>query len=730
MPKKDLEITQSIASQLIDSKSKSSDEEPSFVLPDVDMIDLSVDTSPEFRNSLNRSEDRYQLLKLLAVGGYGQIFLARDRVLGRYVVVKSLKETLLNKKKSVVKFIAEAKLVAQLDHPAIIPCYSLDGDDMNGLHLAMQLVKGITLKELLKQCRDRNEPDLQFRRLDAFLRVCDAVEYSHSRGIIHCDLKPDNIMVGRHGEVYVMDWGTACPSGTERKGNVSGTPPYMAPETLIDGITNPQTDVFALGMILNEIVTLRGPVSGDSPKEVMERICRGDFEPSTGIDPRYKVPPALRAIIEKARAINPKERYSSVQQLASDVWHWLFNEEVTAYPNSLLHIIKKYMYGHRNTAILTLAVIFCCFAAMALFGLYREYQIEGKVNYEVLRLAKLQRFTETSATEIDNQLLRVQEQLKIMGTSIGIEMTQADPSSKSDPFYLVSDFKPPHEKPAGLIMAPAYGRKISLDHASYIKPRSMSRSEMEKTSRKLRRLRRPVISLLLNSVINNENVELPADQSMRIFLKKGGLVRRVSICFNNGIGMRFPGMYEKDLTLDAMQNQWIREQRKNAPRRLYWSPPYIDGTGHEVVSCWGPIIDCSGKDIGSIGIEICFYNLVRGLYTQNERERFNATYFILSDDGNQIFSTEDKSLKQTHQGFRKAPHIAAQPFRYSQLLLRFKNDSDKLFIADLNGVATRVSWTKINQTGWILVQLVPRNEVELLDLELDARTRKNVRRKD
>ena len=104
-------------------------------------------------------------------------------------------------------------------------------------------------------------------RLESFLKVCDAIEYSHSRGIIHCDLKPENIMLGKNGEVYVMDWGIACPDGTDRRGSLDGTPAYMAPEIFENGIANPQTDVFALGMILNEIVTLRKSVSGARSEE-------------------------------------------------------------------------------------------------------------------------------------------------------------------------------------------------------------------------------------------------------------------------------------------------------------------------------------------------------------------------------------------------------------------------------------------------------------------------------
>ena len=127
----------------------------------IETVDLAADTSVEFRRMLEKSGSRYKILKLIAEGGFGRIFLAQDLILGRKVVIKSLKENHLARPESVRKFIAEAKLNAQLDHPAIVPLYSLDTDSADGLHLAMQLIDGITLKEYLKRCRERMRPRIR-----------------------------------------------------------------------------------------------------------------------------------------------------------------------------------------------------------------------------------------------------------------------------------------------------------------------------------------------------------------------------------------------------------------------------------------------------------------------------------------------------------------------------------------------------------------------------------------
>ncbi|MBO4511350.1 MAG: serine/threonine protein kinase, partial [Victivallales bacterium] len=216
---------------------------------------FTVNSSLEFRRKLEYTDRRYKRIKLMATGGYGRIFMVEDNVLGRKAVVKSLKEELLEHPDIVRKFLTEAKLNAQLDHPSIVTVFSLDTDSSDGLHMAMQLINGITLKEYLARTLEEHQKNnwsnaqatrLLQERLEIFLHICDAIDYSHSKGIIHCDIKPDNVMIGRYGEVYVMDWGIAAADGCNRKENLDGTPSYMPPETLRDGVTNKQTDVFAL----------------------------------------------------------------------------------------------------------------------------------------------------------------------------------------------------------------------------------------------------------------------------------------------------------------------------------------------------------------------------------------------------------------------------------------------------------------------------------------------------
>lgn len=239
----------------------------------------------------------------------------------------------------------------------------------------MKYIRGINLKEYISRCRqlqlEKHYSQIPYNkmlreRLEMFLHLCDAIEYAHHKKVVHNDLKPENIMIARFGQVYVMDWGIASFVNTKNEGDLSGTPSYMPPETLCTGVRTEQSDVFALGMILNEIVTLRSPVRGKSSKEIVEKICTGQFEPSQCIDPRCKISPALRAIIETARHPDPQHRYQKVHQLAADIRHLLFNEEVKAYPDTPIQAMMRVMYRHRKITLLSIATLIVFFVSMFL----------------------------------------------------------------------------------------------------------------------------------------------------------------------------------------------------------------------------------------------------------------------------------------------------------------------------------------------------------------------------
>lgn len=704
----------------------------------IETVDLNADSSLDFRRTLEKSGKRYQIRKMIAEGGFGRIFLAKDLVLGRDVIIKSLKEEHLARAGSIEKFISEAKLNAQLDHPAIVPIFSLDTDSQDGLHLAMQLINGITLKEYLRQCREKNarskissrrfERALQ-TRLEGFLKVCDAIEYCHRRGIVHCDLKPENIMLGQNGVVYVMDWGIACPVGTQRTGHVDGTPAYMAPELFQEGVTNPLSDIFALGMILNEIVTLRKHVSGANSQEIIAKIRTGQYEPSTPENPRIRISSALSAIIEKARAPRPDQRYQSAKALASDIRHWLFQEEVSALPDSPLQKLMRFLFRHRYATLLILAAVFCASAAMALYGMQRQKCVATQVTLEMMRRLKVQLTTEDLATEIDNKLLRIREQLRGFATAQLIEQNAPEKGTDQGKFYLVEDFAPGSpNRPPELVKAPFYKNDISLMNAVYFKPASMPAEELEPVVKNLRTSRRQGLVLICDGMEDAEDIkDYTPDAVFDRFCRNGSLLRRITYVLDNGIAMRYPGMYEEISGTEDFQCNWIKSRLKDGIKTTIWSPPYLDTSDHAVVACWTPLLSIHGEKTGMVGFELCYHKLIQSVIQQAEEEGFQTTYYLLDSEDNLIFSSDAPEFRDNVEHVCESMIPLKQTFRYPDWIARFRSGNFPQFIARLDdGRLVRVSLALIPQAGWTLIRVVPPGTVDQIDMELDQRNRQDI----
>jgi PAS domain S-box-containing protein len=324
---------------------------------DMTVLGQEIDTTPANSSSSSPkrmrelaqagTETRYDLTNIHASGGIGQVWLARDHQLDRDVAIKELLPANMGHAKTVARFLREARLTGQLEHPGIVPVYEL-GSRADTPFYAMRFVRGRTLSAAVQsyhanRINGRDDPLEFIALLTAFAAVCNTIAYAHSRGVLHRDLKGDNVILGDFGEVIVLDWGLAKligqpeeletdPVQTARdssrdaaltlQGEVVGTPAYMAPEQAegrLDAIDQ-RTDIFGLGAILYEILTGQPPFVGTSTFEVLKRAIRGSAALPHELWPQ--VPPALEAVCLKAMAKEPHERYSSASDLAQEVQRW------------------------------------------------------------------------------------------------------------------------------------------------------------------------------------------------------------------------------------------------------------------------------------------------------------------------------------------------------------------------------------------------------------------------
>jgi eukaryotic-like serine/threonine-protein kinase len=300
-------------------------------------------------NGTRAGGERYAFKRLHARGGIGRVWRARDRQFDREVALKELLPNKAGVSKVAARFIREARLTGQLEHPGIVPVYELiSGEDVDEPFYTMRFVHGRTLTSAIdayhaKRRAGQAEPLDLVALLTAFTAVCHTIAYAHSRGVIHRDLKGDNVMLGDFGEVIVLDWGLAKlmdqpdeeaadvprasvmetqDPGLTVQGEIIGTPAYMAPEQAegrLDRIDQ-RTDIYGLGALLYDILTGQPPFVGANTMEVLHKAVRGNPAPPRELWP--EVPPALEEVCLKALAKDPDKRYSRAEDLAQEIQRW------------------------------------------------------------------------------------------------------------------------------------------------------------------------------------------------------------------------------------------------------------------------------------------------------------------------------------------------------------------------------------------------------------------------
>jgi len=265
--------------------------------------------------------ERYEIQGRLGRGGMGVVYAARDRVLDRDVAIKVL-DTIDPSGVAARRLEDEARILGRLEHPGIVPVHDAGRLADGRVFYVMKLVRGKQLDAALDVSTSLNE------RLDLFLRICEAVSFAHALGIVHRDLKPQNVMLGRFGEVLVMDWGVAAAIASATVDDaVVGTPGFMAPEQSRggDGV-DARVDVFALGVILETML----PAPAPKP---------------------------LAAIARRASAAQADQRYDSVQLLARDIAQYRDGEPVTAYQESFLERLARFYSRYRVPIVLLVAYL-------------------------------------------------------------------------------------------------------------------------------------------------------------------------------------------------------------------------------------------------------------------------------------------------------------------------------------------------------------------------------------
>ena len=257
---------------------------------------------------------KYKIIELVGEGAMGTVYRATDSVLGRTVAVKVMNASIARQQDHRQRFLREAQAAGSLQHPNVVTIYDL-GELDGHLFIAMEFVHGTDLERLMTAV----EPLKLQSKLDIIVDVLMGLSYAHKHGIIHRDIKPANIRVGEDGHAKIMDFGVAhlASSDMTRTGLVVGTPSYMAPEQVMGGKAVPGTDLFAVGAVLYHLITGSKPFEGPTLQSLFYRIVTDMPRPLDEVRPG--LPTSLNAIIQKAMAKDPAERYPSALDMANAI---------------------------------------------------------------------------------------------------------------------------------------------------------------------------------------------------------------------------------------------------------------------------------------------------------------------------------------------------------------------------------------------------------------------------
>ena len=436
-------------------------------------VDLA-DADDERALDLHPTEDRLhlKLIRRQGRGAIGEVYVAYDERLSREVALKRMRRDLPSTDRGVRRFIREAKITAKLQHPGIVPIYDLDSQ-AESAHYTMPLYSGATLLALVDRAHDElgarpksSDWMVNLRPLlNHFIAVCHAIDYANSAGVLHRDLKPSNIIVGRHGQTLVLDWGCAKyvgeseaedeiddfegietdrviseETGDEMKrmggaewqndnlsdenlakitiaGSVLGTIGFMSPEQASGGAEEigPASDVFGLGATLFFVLT--GKVSvrcGEDLQEAIDKVANGVFRPVNEVS--KQVPRPLVAICHRAMARRPKDRYASAGELGRDIDAFLAGEAVSAYREPILDRMKRFVHHHQTAVATSLGTFLVGFVALLFYNVMLEKQRltladkNGQLDYVNGQLETMITIEQelTAAARLDEELIERQ----------------------------------------------------------------------------------------------------------------------------------------------------------------------------------------------------------------------------------------------------------------------------------------------------------------------------------
>ena len=726
LPEMPVEVSMVLPARFSAAASANADSDAPTVLSERSYTPAATNTSAS--SAATASSFHYVITGTAGKGGMGTVHIAKDTELLRRVALKQLNSEAQNDVAARSRFLREVQITAQLDHPNIVPVYALEVAPGGTPAYTMKFVEGTTFHALLNEARDifdsgkmPDETRSLAARLEHFLKVCDAMAYAHDKGVIHRDLKPANLMLGRHNEVYVMDWGLcrvmrlpddtppdksmvmsspdSSGSASETQiGDVVGTPKYMSPEQAQgkNQHLDARSDQCALGLILFEMVTLNPPFEGRTAYEVLANAATAKRRPVVHAYLGNRIPRDLIAIIERATAFSLTDRYDSVADFAADIRRYLRGDAVLARPDNLWQRMQRSVARNRQR-VLTGIMVMITLAALAIGGLLWQNQRLFKA--ERLREQRLLALTSAVSDVSDSvqmRFLQLEGAMENLADSVGQILLHGRPSEQK--YFLVSDFADPARAPDDMTPSSNHHGNISLHWPVWVIPAGADQDKALLEVRKLTVLHQFMRDIYLRAarMIQGADVDFYTGREVPL-TEDSSPLSAILVSLEDGITARFPGWDGLGPDYDARTRPWYKlALNKRGPQ---WGGSYSNATTHLTeMPLSVPLWDGQGHFVGVVSAAFLPDMLVKSIFKVNKEAAVKAMY-LLDRQGHIVAATGDA-----------IPVDAAPPdteitavFPLPELVQHIKAKQTGVLEATLRGQKVVIAYDEVSPFGWSVV---------------------------
>ncbi|NOU27019.1 MAG: protein kinase [Polyangiaceae bacterium] len=630
------------------------------------------------------------------------------------------------------RFLREARLTAQLEHPNVVPVHLLEvEEDGSSVRYVMKLVEGRTLRALLRDASalaEQGEPLPEHEalpaRLEIFLKLCEALAFAHDKRIIHRDLKPANVMIGRFGEVYLMDWGIAKqvgvaddddapagPASTEGDltlaGAILGTASYMSPEQAAgrNRQLDELSDQYSLGLMLFEIVSLRRAIDAPSFVVALERARRGHKAALEPLGGGKKIARELRAIVMKATALEPADRYASVAALADDVRRFLRGDAVAALPEGPLAKLGRTMSRHRRTTFVAIVTTLALsFVAVAISEVRRARgALEARERTD--RRTSISIEVASQARRIDAELERMEVALEGLTVAASWALDGPEPDPPSTLFF-AEDFADEKRRPDDFRGGTAYRWEVSLQYPVVQVAPGVDRSLVLPKIRRLAPLAEHFRSMLVRAK-TNDRVNVTADEALRILRERSGPIDYAYVDLAEGVHFVYPGMNALIRNYDVRRSSFYLAAKDRHGKR--WGVPYVDATtsalGDDLVlPCVAGVWSRTGAFLGVAGVELTVTKLVETALVLPNRTPLRAS--LVDRTGRKVI--ESGEARKTFRSNGRDESVVLEDFDVPEVASAIRAGKDGLLEVRRGGADEIAVFVHLDVLDWwYVVELAP-----------------------